>query len=129
MAIANTPAIGPSPNAMTKIRANTIDGTVRANSSARRTTKRSHGAGKEIERKGQRRAGQRADIADQDRLGEQLEPLLPAPEPFTEVGPDPGLVIQRQDAVEIADEVSKVGDEGLEIHLGADRGHDQGDNK
>ena len=45
MAMARTPAIGPRPNAMTKISANTIDGTVRQNSSPRRTTKRSHGIG------------------------------------------------------------------------------------
>ncbi len=44
-AIASTPAIGPSPNAITKISANTMPGTVRANSSSRRTAKRSHGAG------------------------------------------------------------------------------------
>ena len=45
IAIASTPAIGPRPKAMTKISANTMPGTVRANSSRRRTTKRSHGAG------------------------------------------------------------------------------------
>ena len=45
IAIASTPAIGPRPKAMTKISANTMPGTVRANSSRRRMTKRSHGAG------------------------------------------------------------------------------------
>jgi hypothetical protein len=44
-AIASTPAIGPRPKAMTKISANTMPGTVRANSRRRRTTNRSHGAG------------------------------------------------------------------------------------
>ena len=45
IAIASTPAMGPSPKAMTKISANTMPGTVRANSSSRRTMKRSQGAG------------------------------------------------------------------------------------
>ena len=43
--IASTPAIGPRPNAMTKISANTISGTVRQNSISRLTAKRSQGAG------------------------------------------------------------------------------------
>ena len=43
--MARTPAIGPRPNAITKISANTISGTVRQNSIKRRTANRSHGAG------------------------------------------------------------------------------------
>src|SRR6185295_15821637 len=53
---------------------------------------------------------ERADIADQNRLAEQLEPFLPAPEPFSKVGPDPRAVVERQDAVEIADEVAEIGE-------------------
>src|SRR4029453_8068032 len=45
IAIASTPAIGPSPNAITKISANTMPGTVRANSRRGRTGKRSQGGG------------------------------------------------------------------------------------
>src|SRR6185369_6593179 len=45
IAIASTPAIGPRPKAITKISAKTMPGTVRANSSRRRTTKRSQGDG------------------------------------------------------------------------------------
>src|SRR5258707_9498361 len=80
--MARTPAIGPRPNAMTKISAKTISGTVRQNSIRRLTAMRSQGAGavfsaaRKFSAKG-RGPGQRADIADQDRLAQQQRPFVP----------------------------------------------------
>ena len=131
MAMARTPAIGPRPKAMTKISANTISGTVRQNSSRRLTTMRSHGAGavfsaaRKFSAKRQHRARQRADIADQDGLAQIERPFTPAPEPFAEIGPDPVAVLEREDPVEIADEIAEIGEERPQVHLGPDRGDEE----
>ena len=131
IAIASTPAIGPRPKAMTKISANTMPGTVRANSSRRRMTKRSHGAGEvfwaseEVQCKGKHRPDQGADIADQNGLAEHPQPFAPAPEPLAEIAPHPRAVFQRQNAVEIADEVSEIGEQRAQIHFRADRRDDK----
>ena len=108
-----------------------MSGTVRQNSSRRRTVKpqpwRRRGIfrGQKIKRKGEDRPGQGADIADQDGLAEQRQPFLPAPEPLADIGPDPRAALQRGNAIEIADEVSDLGDERPEIDLRADRSDDQ----
>ena len=48
MATASTPAIGPSPKAITNISAKTSSGTVRQSSQKRRTSIRSHGRGETL---------------------------------------------------------------------------------
>src|SRR5215203_2190858 len=77
--------------------------------------------GEEIQHKGKDRAGQGADIADENGLAEHLEPLLPAPEPFTEIGPYPRAVFQGKNAVEVADEVAEIAEQRAQIHFRADR--------
>src|SRR5690349_10109082 len=77
--------------------------------------------GEEIQHEGKHRAGQGADIADENGLAEHLEPLLPAPEPFTEIGPYPRAIFQGKNAVEIADEVAEIAEERTQIHFRADR--------
>ena len=117
---------------MTKISAKTISGTVRQNSMKRLTAKRSQARrcgifrGKKIERKPKHGAGQRADIADQDGLAQHPEPFAPAPEPLADVGPDPAAILQRENAIEVAGEVSKIREERPQIHLRPDRGDDEG---
>ena len=41
------------------------------------------------------------------------------------IGPDPRAVVQREDAVEIADEIAEIGEERPQVHFGADRGDHQ----
>jgi hypothetical protein len=78
--------------------------------------------------KGKREDGprQRTDITDQDGFAEQRQPFPPAPEPLTDIGPDPGTVFQRKDTIEVTGEVSQIREERLEIYLRADRSNRQG---
>src|SRR4030088_1275218 len=79
IAIANTPAMGPRPKAITKISADTIPGTVRQNSRKRRTAKRRRGAGEvfsaakklsakaALSRRRDRRRRRKIDLQGEDR--------------------------------------------------------------
>ena len=111
---ASTPAIGPSPKAITNISAKTSSGTVRQSSQKRRTAKRSQrlradiGGGQEGEAKGADRAQQGADIGHQQGLAEQAEPARQAPEPLGEVGPDRLAALEMEQADDVAREAADV---------------------
>jgi hypothetical protein len=81
----------------------------------------------EIQCEGKHRSDQRSDIADQQCLAEQFQPLAPAPEPFPDIGPDPRAVVQFEDAIEIADEVAEMGEEGAQVHFRAYSGKSERD--
>ena len=68
-------------------------------------------SGKEVKREGKDSSEQGSDIADQNGLAEHPKPFAPAPEPLADVGPDPRAILQSEDAIEIAREVSKIGEE------------------
>src|SRR6185437_3973220 len=74
-------------------------------------TRRGIFSGQEIAGKAEHGARQRSDIAYQDGLTEQQRPFFPAPEPIRNTGPDPLSAIQREDAVEIADEMPKISEQ------------------
>jgi hypothetical protein len=78
-----------------------------------------------IQRETQHGAGQRTDIADQNRFAEIERPFAPAPEPFADIGPDPLAVLQREDAIEITDEVAEIVKQRPQVHFRPDRGHDE----
>jgi hypothetical protein len=54
---------------------------------------------------------------------------MPAPEPLCDVGPNAGTAIQRQDTIEIADEVAEMDKKRPQIHFRPDRGGGQGSKK
>ena len=59
------------------------------------------------------RAGQRADIGHQDRLADQSQRALEAPEPCGGIGPHPRAGVERHQAVEVAEEAADLGEERL----------------
>ena len=138
IAIARTPGNGPRPKATTKISANTMSGTVRQNSRRRRVTNTvvalpvRFGEARKFSAEGEDRARQRADIGHQDRLADETQRALEAPEPSGRIGPNPRARVERRQAVEIAEESADLGEESLRIDLRLDhrqadqRGEDRG---
>jgi len=119
MASAITPAIGPRPKADDEDQGGTrFPGTVRANSSnpahrknAAMARARCFSAAKK-KNSAQRRTLRRSrlpDIADQQGFSPRKpQPILaPAPEPLAHIGPDPRAVLEREDPIEIANEVAE----------------------
>jgi hypothetical protein len=82
------------------------------------------GRSDETERKGDDRAGQRADIGHQDRLADQSRGSFEAPEPCGRVGPDPRARVERRHSIEVAREAADLGEEGLGIDLSLFRRQD-----
>ncbi|MET4764640.1 hypothetical protein ABH970_005012 [Bradyrhizobium ottawaense] len=116
---------------MTKISAKTMPGTGAGEFEQAPDDEAQPGCGRgvfsreEVQTKCQGRADQRADIGDQQRLAEHLQPFAPAPEPLADIGPDALAVVEREDAVEIADEIAEIGEQRAQIHFRTDRGEKQ----
>ena len=140
MTTASTPAIGPSPKAITNSSAKTSSGTVRQSSQTRRTAKRSQrlgptlAAARKRQAEGADRPEQRADIGHQQGLAQKPQPARQAPEPFGEVRPGRLAALELEQADDVAREAADIVDEACRRDLGRHRrqqhrGHDAGEHE
>ncbi len=91
-----------------------------------RRMRRSVGGREEIQAQRANCTDGRADVTQQQRLCQQLEPALPAPEPFSRIGPNPRAGVEMQDTVKIADEIADLLDQCLRRDFSAEtRDHQQ----